>query len=117
MKKVAIALTGDKQNVSAHFGTCESYMVLDVDNGDVKNKEIIENPHYQHSGGCVVPDFMKSIGANVIITGGMGARAVEKCSDFGIEAILGNVGPLDQIIEMYLNGELKSSGAACTHNH
>lgn len=117
MKKIAIALSEDRMSVSSHFGTCGVYLLVDTDGNEIISKNIHENKQGEHSGGCVVPDLMKSLQANVIITGGMGMKAIEKCENYGIEVILGNIGPVDQVLDAYLKGEIKSQGEACSHHH
>lgn len=116
MKKIAVALAEDKQTVSAHFGTCASYMLYEVDGENVVTKAETENPHSAHQGGCVVPDFIQSLGASVVITGGMGGKAIQKCENYGIEPIIGHVGNADELVNAYLKGELKSEGSACSHH-
>jgi predicted Fe-Mo cluster-binding NifX family protein len=117
MKKIAVALSEDKKNVSSHFGTCATYLLVEVDGTEIVTKAEVENPHGHHQGGCVVPDFIKSLDADVIITGGMGVKAVEKCNNYGIEVILGHVGPVDEVVTGYLEGKIESTGGACTHHH
>ena len=62
--------------VAHHFGRCPYYTFVEMDDGQVKRVEVTPNPYYgQHAPG-VVPAFINSRGADVMITGGMGARAV-----------------------------------------
>ena len=117
MKKIAIALNEDKTTVSSHFGTCGAYLLVEAEGEKVLTRKEVENPHGSHQGGCAVPDYINSLGANVIITGGMGMKAIEKCNNYGIEVILGNTGPVDTVLDAYLKGELKSQGSACEHHH
>lgn len=116
MKKIAVALEEDKKTVSAHFGTCVAYMLYEVDGDKIVTKQEAENPHAGHHGGCMVADFIKSLGASVVITGGMGGKAIQKCENFGIEPVIGHVGDADMLVEAYLRGELQSEGSACSHH-
>ena len=113
MKKIAVALSEDKKNVSEHFGTCSSYLLFETEGEEIVSREEFENPG--HQGGCTVPDFINSLNASVIITGGMGMKAIEKCNNYGIEAVLGHVGPVEDVVKGYLKGEIKSVGGACRH--
>lgn len=71
-------------------------------------KEIIANPGaIQHEPGSV-PKFLYDQGANVIVSGGMGGRAIQNFEQYGIEVILGATGPVDNTINKILDGTLKS---------
>lgn len=117
MKKIVVSLSEDKKNVNDHFGTCTNYLLIEAKGSEVVIKKEVENPYGGHQGGCMVIDFIKSLDADVIITGGMGIKAVEKCNGYGIEVILGHIGPVDDIVGCYLAGKLVSTGEACSHHH
>ena len=116
MKKIAVALSDDKKTVSEHFGTCAAYMLFETEGEEIISSKEIVNELQSHQGGCAVPGFINSLGANVVITGGMGVKAIEKCAAFNIEAILGHVGPVEDIVKAYLKGEITSVGAGCEHH-
>ena len=89
-----------------HFGRCPYYAFVDVEDGQVKGVEVVSNPYYgQHAPG-VVPDFIHSQGAKVMITGGMGSRAVAFFDQYGIEVITGASGTVRYALDAYLQGRL-----------
>jgi predicted Fe-Mo cluster-binding NifX family protein len=95
--------------VSPHFGRCPYFVLADVEGGEVKQVKSVENPYYgQHQPGQV-PGFIHSQGANVILTGGMGHRAVGFFQQFGIEPVTGAQGTVAQALEQYLKGELQGA--------
>ena len=57
-----------------------------------------------------------SMGANVIISGGMGGGAVDIFNEKNIEVITGAQGKAEDLVDRYLLGELKSTGSVC-HEH
>jgi predicted Fe-Mo cluster-binding NifX family protein len=63
-----------------------------------------------------MPEFIKSIGANVIIAGGMGPRAIDLFGELGIEVVTGYAGRVGDILTAYLEGKIKGS-APCAHDH
>jgi predicted Fe-Mo cluster-binding NifX family protein len=107
-----IAISADDRNglesvVSPHFGRCPHYILVDVDGHEVKTVNIVDNPYYgQHSPG-VVPGFIHSQGANVMLTGGMGRRAITFFEQLGIEAVSGASGTVRRALELYLGGQLR----------
>ena len=95
--------------ISYHFGRCPYYTFVDVEDGQVKNVEVVSNPYYSQHAPGVVPDFIHSQGANVMITGGMGSRALSFFNQYGIEVVTGASGKVRHALESYLRGELKGA--------
>jgi len=99
--------------VSPHFGRCPYYVLVELDGREVKRVEAVENPYYgQHAPG-VVPAFIREQGADVMLTGGMGYRAIGFFQQYGIEAVTGATGTVRHALEQYLGGALQ--GAAPCH--
>ena len=95
--------------VSHHFGRCPYYTFADVKNGEVKHIEVVDNPCYgQHAPG-VVPEFIYNQGAQVMITGGMGSRAISLFNQYSIEVVTAASGKVRNALEGYLNGALKGA--------
>jgi len=107
-----IAISADNRNgldsvVSPHFGRCPHYILVDVDGHEVKAVNAIDNPHYgQHAPG-VVPNFIHSQGVDVMLTGGMGGRAIAFFEQLGVEAVSGASGTVRRALELYLGGQLR----------
>ncbi len=106
--KVAISTDGDL--VSAHFGRCPSYTILDIESDKVTKKEIIDNPGHQPGS---IPQFLHEKGVKCIICGGMGARATGFFGELNIQAIVGITGKIDDVIKELLKGTLKSGESFC----
>ena len=109
-----IAISADDPNgldsvVSPHFGRCPYYILVDVEGQEVKDVRAVNNPYYgQHSPG-MVPGFIHSQGVNVMLTGGMGRRAIGFFEQYGIEAVTGASGTVRHALESYLGGELRGA--------
>jgi predicted Fe-Mo cluster-binding NifX family protein len=106
--RVAISTDGDF--VSAHFGRCPSFTVVDIDDGKIKKKEVIENPGHQPG---LIPQFLKQNGVQCIVAGGMGMRAQGFFADAGIQIILGATGKIGDVVGSLLKGTLKSGDSLC----
>lgn len=106
--KIAISTDGDQ--VSPHFGRCPSFTIIEIENGEVVKKEIIENPGH-HPG--FIPEFLHKIGVNCIVCGGMGPRAQQICSQIGITSIVGITGKIQDVIEEIKKGTLQSGASLC----
>ncbi len=109
-----IAVSADDNNgldsvVSPHFGRCAYYVLADLEGREVKQVNTIANPYYgQHAPG-VVPDFIHSQGADVMLTGGMGGRAIAFFEQYGVQAVTGASGTVHRALEQYLGGELQGA--------
>jgi predicted Fe-Mo cluster-binding NifX family protein len=107
-----IAISADDRSgldsvVSSHFGRCPHYILIDVEGHEVTAVNAIDNPHYgQHTPG-VVPSFIQSQGVDVMLTGGMGGRAIASFERLGVEAVSGASGTVRRTLELYLGGQLR----------
>ncbi|MDP8257815.1 MAG: NifB/NifX family molybdenum-iron cluster-binding protein [Candidatus Aadella gelida] len=106
--RIAISTEGD--DVSAHFGRCPSFTIVDIGDGAITGKEVINNPGH-HPG--FLPKFLHDKGVNCIIAGGMGARAEQLFAEQGIERIVGISGTIDNVVKEVVGGTLKGGESLC----
>lgn len=108
---------GLKGSLSAHFGRCPYYTIVDVEDKTVSNVQVIDNPYFNSHVPGAVPQFIKEQDAQVMIAGGMGPRAIEHFNRFGIEAITtGTQENVEKILKAYLAGEIDGA-SGCGHHH
>ena len=109
---------GLKGSLSAHFGRCPYYTIVDVEDNTASKVAVIENPYFNsHAPPGVVPQFIKEQGAQVMIAGGMGPRALEYFKQFGIETIAtGTQENVEKVLNAYLGGEIVGA-SGCGHHH
>jgi predicted Fe-Mo cluster-binding NifX family protein len=105
-----IAISTDGDQVSAHFGRCPSFTLIEVKDSKVKSKEVIPNPGH-HPG--FLPQFFHERGVEYIIAGGAGWRAQSLFTEKGINLIVGISGTIKDTIEKLLKGELKGGENIC----
>jgi ATP-binding protein involved in chromosome partitioning len=101
--------------VSMHFGHCEQFEVFDVNEHD--NTILSKTAHTSppHEPG-VLPQWLHELGADVIITGGMGPRAQQLFAQSGISVVLGAPAEApEQVAAAYLNGTLQPGENVCDH--
>jgi predicted Fe-Mo cluster-binding NifX family protein len=106
--------TNDRLNVEEHFGHCTEFRVLNTKGGEVVSEEFITPP--PHAPG-VLPKFLGEHKITTIITGGMGAMAINLFKTQNIDVILGATGSITENLNTFLEGQLASTGSACTHDH
>ena len=106
--KIAIATDGNF--VSAHFGRCPSFTIVEIEGGKLVNRTVIDNPGH-HPG--FLPQFLHKNGVNAIVAGGMGQRALGLFAEAGIEVIVGISGNLDEVINKIVSGTLDGGESLC----
>jgi predicted Fe-Mo cluster-binding NifX family protein len=96
-----------------HFGHCERFAVIQVQNGQIGEKELHTPP--PHEPG-VLPRWLADLGVNLIIAGGMGQRAITLFTERGIKVVVGaaNLKP-ETLVANYLAGSLVSGANVCDH--
>lgn len=109
-----VALSMKDNQVTAHFGHCDIFVIYEISNGQIMNQEIVKNPPHQKG---FLPMFLKNLGIDVVIAGGIGKMAVDLLKQVDIEVYLGVTGEAEDVIKKYLNNELDSVGEPCTDHH
>ena len=118
-RRVAIAALDDEGldgEVSSHFGRCPHYVLADTHDREIDRVEVVANPFFNAHRPGVVPGFLREQGADVVIAGGMGPRAIQMFQAFGVEVATGVVGNVGKVLEAYLKGEVTGI-VPCAHDH
>jgi len=111
--RIAIPLVGGK--LSPHFGHCERFALLDVDEAGkrILGQDDVEAP--PHEPG-LLPAWLAKQGATVILAGGMGQRAQDLFAAQNIRVVVGVPSETpDLLVAQYLAGTLQTGGNACDH--
>ena len=110
-----IAIPTIDRQVCLHFGHCEQFALVEVDQAAktiIKVDYVTPPPHEPG----VLPGWLHEKGANVIIAGGMGQRAQGLFARNGIEVVVGAAnGTPEEIATGYLNRTLVTGRNPCGH--
>ena len=99
--------------LTAHFGHCQEFALVEVEGNEISKKEMLVPP--PHEPG-VLPSWLHELGADVIIAGGMGQRAVSLFQERGIKVVTGAPALTpEEIVDSYLNNTLMTSANLCDH--
>lgn len=93
---------------SGHFGHCDFFTLVHVEDGEVKDVSVVNNPpHVQ--GGCQAPvNLLHGSGADAIIVGGIGLRPLMGFRQVGIDVYYGPYGEtVAAVVQELLNGRLQ----------
>ncbi len=111
--RIAIPVAGGR--LCMHFGHCEQFAIIDVDpeTKTITNKQVVTPPPHQPG---ILPPWIKDLGVNLVIAGGMGARAIGFFNQLGVEVIVGAPSKEpEELVMDYLNGTLVTGENVCDH--
>lgn len=111
MKKIAIPLEGGR--LCSHFGHCEQFAVIEVDNEKITGTTLLTPP--PHEPG-LLPRWLAEKGITHIIAGGIGQRALDLFSAQKIEVSIGaRPKPAEELVADFLNQKLETGNNLCDH--
>ena len=92
--------------LSPHFGRAPNYTVYDADEGTV---DVHDNDGKHHGGGRSPPQIIASTGADVLVCGNLGRKAVERFDGMDIDVYCGAEGTVQDAIDQFEAGELEEA--------
>lgn len=115
-----IAVTAETNNgldsmVAQHFGHAPFFILVDMEDNEVCAVQTVANPFATGHQPGQIPRFIKEQNANVILSGGMGGRAIQFFEQYGIQAATGASGTVRQSLENFFGGVL-TDAAPCAES-
>ncbi|MCF8331330.1 MAG: ATPase [Bacteroidales bacterium] len=111
MKKIAVPTING--NLCTHFGHCQKFAIITVENDKIVKEEMAEPPVHQPG---VYPRWLHELGVSEIIAGGMGQKAKVIFDQNDIRV---NVGveskPARLAVNELLQNELETGSNRCDH--
>lgn len=118
-KTLAVAAMDDRgldSQVSGHFGRCPWYVTVDVEDGETGETKVFSTAGCgPHTPGRM-PAFVSGLGAQVVVAGGMGPRAIKMFEAMDMQVVTGASGTVRQAAEAFLAGQLRGI-QPCAHDH
>jgi len=109
--RIAIPCVGQGNldaQISPHFGRCDSYAIVTLEDGKVKTVESL--PNAGHSD-CTSPvRTLAGSGVGLMLVAGMGMRPYLAFKQLGIEVRYGVNGTVSDAVESYLKNETLPMG-------
>ncbi len=99
--KIAIGLDG--LNVAGHFGQCNDFRIIEVENNVVVSQEDIHDEVHVHQER---PQFLKDKGVDVLIMNGMGKGAFNRLVALNIKCVSAENKNVEDALSSYLNQSL-----------
>lgn len=111
--RFAIPVSGGM--LSPHFGHCEQFALIDVDEAKkaIVGKQFVASPGHEPG---LLPVWLAQQGVSAIIAGGMGSRAQALFQENRIAVILGAMeNDPEKAVLSYLSGSLATGDNICDH--
>jgi ATP-binding protein involved in chromosome partitioning len=111
--KYAVPVSGG--GMCSHFGHCEYFAMIDVDETkkEITKKELVPSPEHQPG---LLPPWLAHQGVNCVIAGGMGMNAQNLLKNHGVDVIVGALeSDPEKAVLSHLNGKLATGGNTCDH--
>jgi predicted Fe-Mo cluster-binding NifX family protein len=111
-KRIAIPLEGNV--LSAHFGHCQAFAFVDVENDKITNITVLDPPAHQPG---TFPRFVAANGATDVIGGGMGPQAISLFNAANVNVFLGApVETPEKLVNDFIAGKLQLNVIHCDHD-
>lgn len=109
-----IAVTYEAGTIFQHFGHTAQFKIYEIENDAVKSAEVVDT---NGSGHGALAGFLKNLGVNVLICGGIGGGAQMALQEAGIQLFGGVSGEADEAVEALLVGQLMYNPCVrCDHH-
>lgn len=114
-QKMKVAVTYEDGMIFQHFGHSEYFKLYDVEDGKVESARVLP---VCGSGHGALAGFLKELGADVLICGGIGGGAKQALAEAGIRLYCGAAGDADRAVEALMAGNLVyNADIVCAHHH
>jgi predicted Fe-Mo cluster-binding NifX family protein len=104
-----IAIPTESGKISPHFGRCEEFVIVEIEDGKIKNKEVVENSARggMHGVGTTAASIVGNYNVDILITQNIGPKAYNVFKQLGIEVYKCNTTSIDECIKLFLEGKLE----------
>ena len=98
-----IAVTYENEQIFQHFGHCEAFKLYETEDGRVVSSQVVGTGGSGHEALAV---FLKNLGVEALICGGIGGGARVALAQAGIDLFPGASGNADEAVDAFLKGSL-----------
>ena len=109
-----IAVTYASGLIFQHFGHTAQFKIYHVENADVQSSSVVDTNGHGHGA---LAGFLKNLGVDVLICGGIGGGAQNALAEVNIQVYGGVHGDADDAVEAFLSGTLcYNPNVRCNHH-
>ena len=114
--RIAVATKGHKgleDEVSEVFGRSKTFTIVDVEDGEIKGVNVVENPvaDYPHGAGPIAVKMLTDSGVNVVIAPEIGPGVAKLLEYHSVSYVLVQPGSkVGDTVRKYLSKQLEAVG-------
>lgn len=113
--------SGMESDICAHFGSCEYFTIVDIQDKAIENIKAISNMSPDSEHNCAAPSIiLKSHNVDTVLVLGIGGRPLMSLAEKKIKVFAGATGKVSDAVQDYNNGllqELSTTGTCnCSHH-
>ena len=109
-----IAVTYENGQIFQHFGHTKQFKIYEVQNNTVVSATVVET---LGSGHGALAGFLKGLGVDILICGGIGGGAQMALKDAGVRLFGGVTGSADAAVNAFVGGCLNfNPDVRCNHH-
>ncbi|MGB4413341.1 MAG: NifB/NifX family molybdenum-iron cluster-binding protein [Paludibacter sp.] len=113
MNKI-IAIPMENGKLCAHFGHCEYFALVNVENNEIKDIQEMTPPEHQPG---IYPRWVAGFGVTDVIAGGMGQKAITLFNQENINVFVGApANSAKQLVTDFLSNKLTLNANYCNHD-
>lgn len=111
MAKIVVATQqgGLDDQVSPALGRCQTYTIVETENGEISSAEVAQNQYANAMSGAGIQaaGFVGNQGAEAVISGNFGPNAASVLNQSRVKMISATEMNVREAVQKYLNGELE----------
>jgi len=112
-QRLRIAVPTLNNSLTAHFGHCEKFAIIDIEDNRIASEIYVTPPIHQPG---VYPQFLAQKNVDLIIAGGMGMKAQQLFAQNNIKVYIGvSQGTPQELAMDYINNQLQTGDNLCDH--
>ena len=110
--KIAVSSTGKnlESKVDEIFGRCPYFIIVEFKDNKIKGSVTVKNLVSRQTSGAGIATARMIVekGANIIITGSIGPRALDVLRQFEVKVYFGK-GLVKDVLQQFINSELREA--------
>ena len=109
-----IAVTHENGQIFQHFGHTEQFKIYTVEDGRITDSTVVNTNGQGHGA---LASVLRSLGADILICGGIGGGAQMALANAGIKLFGGVGGDCDEAVQAFIAGNLGyDPNVKCNHH-
>ncbi len=118
MVKIVIPVADREGKIlSAHFGRAPYFAWFQMEDGAVVDSGVTPNDSSHFGGRGLPPERMMAMGADVVISTGMGMRAIQNFQNSTVAVLQARSQDVAQNVQDFKEGRLTELTEGCLHAH